>query len=247
MKKPKLDKDIIDATVFDFINSEILPLVNYSSETFWQDFNTQYNSHNNKIVPISSSLIGMKVTYGSWYSLIEEGNTYGDGFSNALEFLNNHFPLFFGTHNDVVGYKVDGEYLLAYYDAITFTSLKKPSQFEAFSSDKEQPKFILLKKDDFYLQLELNDHVYNKEKAIFTDIKLRTEQSIIINFEPPNPSGDSSEQIKAYNKIKAILKQSENQKLKTTLTNLKVTYTNKDCIEFVIPDKTLSLVDYKSK
>ncbi|QSX33821.1 malate synthase [Shewanella avicenniae] len=68
-----------------------------------------------------------------------------DKLHNAKQLMDELFPLSKGSHQDVKGYLVYYQHLLACGKDGTFTGLRHPSQFVALSGQRENPQSLLLK------------------------------------------------------------------------------------------------------
>ncbi|QUN06008.1 malate synthase [Shewanella yunxiaonensis] len=77
--------------------------------------------------------------------------------TNAKQLLDILFPLAQGSHNDVTGYMVYYQHLLACFADATLSGLRHPRQFIALSGHKTQPDALLLKHDSgCHLEMSFN-------------------------------------------------------------------------------------------
>ncbi|MFQ6372289.1 malate synthase [Shewanella sp. YIC-542] len=77
--------------------------------------------------------------------------------SNAKQLLDILFPLAQGSHNNVTGYMVYYQHLLACFADATMSGLQQPQQFVALAGHKNQPEALLLKHNSgYHLEMSFN-------------------------------------------------------------------------------------------
>lgn len=230
----------LDSSVYQFINQQILPLIQYSKQDFWRDFNQQYANNKNTIVPISTQFLAMKIVQGHWFAYPFESKNRNINNQNLCDFLDKFFPLFFGSHKNVKQYKIVDSQLVAMFDSWTYCSLKEADRCVAFGKSKVHPKYVLLQYEDMHilLQFEVNE-VDSTLSLQPSQTFIRTEQSILLNFDI-DKSLDEDNVLEKYKKIKAILSKDTQQKLDDKL--LDKTLYRPDGSVFELPIKKLSLV-----
>ncbi|MBO1272516.1 malate synthase [Shewanella sp. 4t3-1-2LB] len=97
--------------------------------------------------------------------------------SNAKQLLDILFPLSQGSHNDVTGYMVYYQHLLACFADATLSGLRQPRQFVAMAGHKAQPEALLLKHESgCHLELSFNNAgtIGCHDKANIDDIQLES-------------------------------------------------------------------------
>ncbi|WP_440053449.1 malate synthase [Pseudoalteromonas sp. T1lg65] len=75
----------------------------------------------------------------------------------AKQYLDQHCPLEFGSHQNVTDYVVYFHHLLAFFENGEHCGLQQSAQFVALCGHKENPEAILLQKPDgFHIELSFN-------------------------------------------------------------------------------------------
>lgn len=241
MHKAFKNKVNVDSNIYEFINQQILPMVQYSKQDFWHEFNLQYGNNKNKIVPISTQFLAMKVVQGHWFAYPFESKKTTAISDNLSAFLDNFFPLFFGSHKNVKQYKIVDSQLVAMFDSYTYCSLKEADKCVAFGKPKSHPTHVLLRHEDIHILLQFEVNMKNSTLHLEpSKTFIRTEQSIVLNFDLDKTLNEDNT-LDKYRKIKAILAKDTPKKLEDKLSDKSLF--KPDGSEFDLPIKKLSLIN----
>lgn len=98
-----------------------------------------------------------------------------DKLQNAKQLMDELFPLSKGSHQDVCGYLVYYQHLLACHKDGSFTGLRQPSQFVALGGQRENPQSLLLKHNSgCHLELcfDMQGDIGANDHANLQDVRL---------------------------------------------------------------------------
>ncbi|MFC0119389.1 malate synthase [Pseudoalteromonas xiamenensis] len=109
-----------------------------------------------------------------------------DQLTLAKQYLDDHCPLEFGSHQDVAHYVVYYRHLLAFFADGTHCGLDNSAQFVALCGHKEQPDTLLLKKQDgLHIELTINrkGRLGEQDLAHLDDVQIETPLAAMQNSE----------------------------------------------------------------
>lgn len=104
----------------------------------------------------------------------------------AKQYLNDHCPLEFGSHEDVAHYVVYYRHLLAFFNDGTHCGLKNSKQFVALCGHKEEPDTLLLQKaDGLHIEMTINRRgkLGASDLAHLDDVQIETPLTSIVDGE----------------------------------------------------------------
>ncbi|MCH1929867.1 malate synthase [Shewanella sp. A25] len=73
--------------------------------------------------------------------------------THAKQFLDRHFPLNEGSHQNVTSYVVYYQHLLAFFEDGSHSGLAQPKQFVAFNGTKDSPTALVLRDQGCHVEL----------------------------------------------------------------------------------------------
>lgn len=254
---PAYKHNQIHPSFYSFINEEVLPLVDLTANQFWQDFEAlkqQYKTRRDQvIVPISNSLLALKVYNSQWDSLISEFTNSESttiqkqkATNDAKAFLDEHFPLTDGAHKDVKSYVVYYHHLLAFFTDGTQSGLTNPKQFVALCGHKCSPDSIVLKQDNFHVEIAIDKtgDIGATDSADVQDIRMETIRTATMDFDTLSTSASGEANMQAYRMLKDILNVERNQCVKQTGTRCTpdTVFTAPDGEDYIINGRDITLV-----
>lgn len=203
----------INPSFYRFINEEVLPLVDMTVARFWADFETLDENYDNlsssTVVPISNTLLAIKVSNSQWNSLVTNGE---HSINDAKAFLDEQFPLESGSHKDVKSYVVYYHHLLAFFNDGSQSGLVNPKHFVALCGHKCEPDSIVFKRNNFHVEIAINKkgNIGVTDPAHVQDIRIETTRTATMDFESLSPSSSAKANMKAYRMLKNILQGDQN-------------------------------------
>ncbi|WP_163931728.1 malate synthase G [Paraferrimonas sp. SM1919] len=168
------------------------------------------------VVPISNARFALNAANARWGSLFDA--LYGtdviegqkDGTYNpergsqvidyAKAFLDNYFPLYKGSHKDVIEYRVYYRHLLATLKGGEVVALKDASQFIGQSEQVGQGFSLFFKRNGLHMEMciDKQGNIGKTDRAGLNDINLESAISTIMDFEDSVACVDSEDKIAAY-------------------------------------------------
>jgi len=257
MNMPAFQTQQIHPSFYSFINEEVLPLVDLSVNQFWQDFaaiKQQYNSNREQtVVPISNTLLALKVSSSHWDSLVNDEaindvQNVQDQMStaDAKAFLDEHFPLDVGSHKSVKSYVVYYHHLLAFFHDGTQSGLVNPKQFVALCGHKCSPNSIVLKQNSFHVEIAIDKtgSVGASDSANVQDIRIETIRTAAIDFDTLSTRASGDANMQAYRMLKDILEVERNKCSKQTTGRCTpdTAFTAPNGEDYVISGRDIALV-----
>jgi malate synthase len=245
MNMPAFQNKQIHPSFYSFINEEVLPLVDLSINQFWDDFDAlkkRYKTSSDQVVvPISSDLLALNVTNSHWDSLLNEHSSI-----DAKSFLDEHFGLVDGSHKDVKSYVVYYHHLLAFFADGTQSGLANPKQFVALCGHKCSPDSIVLKQDNFHLEIVIDKtgDIGANDQANIQDIRIETIRTATIDFDTLSTCSSGEANMQAYRMLKDILSMERKKCSKTSGERCTpdTDFTAPNGEEYVITGRDISLV-----
>jgi malate synthase len=242
----------INPSFYSFINEEVLPLVDMTIARFWADFETLEGNYDetqtNTVVPISNTLLAIKVANSQWNSLVTNGS---HSMIDAKTFLDEQFPLESGSHKDVKSYVVYYHHLLAFFNDGSQSGLVDPKQFVALCGHKCEPNSIVFKRNSFHVELVINKKgdIGSQDLANVQDIKIETTRTATMDFESLTPRGEHSKSamanMKAYKMLKRILQNDHtciSKRSTSTRRTPDMVFTAPNGNDYVISGRSIELI-----
>lgn len=120
--------------------------------------------------------------------------------NKAKDFLDETFPLEFGSHKNVISYVVYYHHLLAFFEDGSQTGLKEPCQLVAVNGQRSDPEAILLRNNGLHVEIQFDRNGMNgeKDKANINDILMESALSTIIDCEDSVAAVDAEDKIEVY-------------------------------------------------
>lgn len=172
------------------------------------------------VVPISNARFALNAANARWGSLYDA--VYGSDVINhdgkwavtkhfnflraeqviqfGRAFLDEHFPLSFGSHSEATAYAVVDHKLVVTLDKTTQTGLAHEAQFVGYQGDKNNPNALLLVNHNLHISIEFDAHhpIAQKDKAGIKDILLESALSTIMDCEDSVAAVDADDKIEVY-------------------------------------------------
>ena len=171
------------------------------------------------VVPLDNSRYALNAANARWGSLYDalygtdviaddEGAEAGVGYNPvrgarviawARAFLDHHFPLVSGSHEQATNYTVhNGQLVVALGDRTS--GLAEPDQFVGFAGTPDQPSNVLLKKHGLHADLRIDrDHPIGRDDpAGLADIELESAISTIMDCEDSVSAVDADDKAVVY-------------------------------------------------
>ncbi|MEL4293711.1 MULTISPECIES: malate synthase [Shewanella] len=127
------------------------------------------NSH--QIQPNLNSFIAEEVLAVAQVNVAEH-----EKLAQAKQFLDRHFPLDAGSHQDVISYVVYYQHLLAFFADGSHSGLRQTKQFVAFNGTKDAPSAIVLQDQGCHVELcfDRTGMIGARDLANLEDVQIET-------------------------------------------------------------------------
>lgn len=170
--------------------------------------------------------------------------------AKAKDFLDETFPLEFGSHKDVISYVVYYHHLLAFFEDGRQTGLQQPCQLVAVNGQRSDPEAILLKNNGLHVEIQFDRNGFNgvNDKANINDIVIESALSTIMDCEDSVAAVDAEDKIEVYRNwlglMQGTLEASFNKdgQTQTRRMNPDRVFTDLDGNEYRLPGRALLLV-----
>ncbi|MEM6914161.1 MAG: malate synthase G, partial [Pseudomonadota bacterium] len=179
------------------------------------------------VVPVKNARYALNAANARWGSLYDAlygtdaipedgGAEKGGGYNPvrgakviafAKAFLDAHFPLTTGSHEQVKGYKIDGQALVADLGGST-ASLQDPSAFRGFQGDGSAPTAVLLRNNNLHAELMIDrGHAIGQEDPSgLADIILESAITTIMDCEDSVAAVDGEDKAEVYANYLGLVK-----------------------------------------
>ncbi|MEM0929101.1 MAG: malate synthase G [Pseudomonadota bacterium] len=179
------------------------------------------------VVPVKNARYALNAANARWGSLYdalygtdaisEEGGAEKGGGYNpvrgakviafAKAFLDEHFPLTTGTHDQAVAYRVANGALIADLGDST-AGLKDPSAFRGFQGDASAPAAVLLRNNNLHAELMIDrSHAIGKDDPSgLADIILESAITTIMDCEDSVAAVDGEDKTEVYANYLGLVK-----------------------------------------
>jgi len=226
------------------------------------------------VVPVTNARFALNAANARWGSLFdalygtdaiddsngsEAGTSYNPArgikvVASALAFLDQAFPLTFGSHTNVKEYVLtdikDSKQLLMWLDDGSKTSLKNSDQFVAFQNNEGQLNSILLINNGLHVEIQIDrEHIIGKNTTSgIKDVVIESAISAIQDCEDSVAAVDAQDKTLVYRNwlglMKGTLESSFSKAGKTLIRKLNVdrTYTATDGSDITLPGRSLQLI-----
>lgn len=88
------------------------------------------------------------------------------------DIMDRIFPLFEGSHHEVVNYEIDYSHLMVYFSNGQHTSIRDQGMFVAYKGKKEKPESLLFKTDKgLYVEVVLRNKIHSDYKLHYAEIE----------------------------------------------------------------------------
>ena len=120
--------------------------------------------------------------------------------AKAKDFLDEVFPLEFGSHKNVISYVVYYHHLLAFFQDGSQTGLQQPCQLVAVNGQRSEPEAVLLKNNGLHVEIQFDRNGKNgvKDPANINDILIESALSTIMDCEDSVAAVDAEDKIDVY-------------------------------------------------
>ena len=170
--------------------------------------------------------------------------------TKAKDFLDEVFPLEFGSHHNVTSYLVYYHHLLAFFKDGSQTGLKEPCQLVAVNGQRSDPESILLKNNGLHIEIQFDRNGKNgaKDKANINDIIIESALSTIIDCEDSVAAVDAEDKVEVYRNWLGLMQGtleasfSKNGQQQTRRMNPDRIFTDLDGQEYRLHGRSLLLV-----
>lgn len=170
--------------------------------------------------------------------------------TKAKDFLDEVFPLEFGSHHNVTSYLVYYHHLLAFFEDGSQTGLKEPCQLVAVNGQRSDPESILLKNNGLHVEIQFDRNGKNgaKDKANINDIIIESALSTIIDCEDSVAAVDAEDKVEVYRNWLGLMRGtleasfSKNGQQQTRRMNPDRIFTDLDSQEYRLHGRSLLLV-----
>ena len=180
------------------------------------------------VVPVMNARFALNAANARWGSLYdalygtdmisEDGGATRAGAYNpvrgdkviafAKNFLDEHFPLSFGSYNDVSSFSLVDNSLNMRTANGESTSLKDVTQFQGYQGSAEKPSGILLKNNNLHaeIQIDPNHSVGATDKAGIKDVLLESAVTTIQDCEDSVAAVDGEDKVEVYRNWLGLMK-----------------------------------------
>jgi len=168
----------------------------------------------------------------------------------AKNFLDEHFPLSQGSHNDVSSYSLVNNSLSIGTVNGELTSLKDAAQFQGYQGSRENPSGILLKNNNLHAEIQIDSShpVGATDKAGIKDVLLESAVTTIQDCEDSVAAVDGEDKVEVYRNWLGLMKGDLKETFikggseMTRSLNLDREYLSPNGSEFSVPGRSLMLV-----
>ena len=168
----------------------------------------------------------------------------------AKNFLDEHFPLSQGSHNDVSSYSLVNNSLSIGTVNGELTSLKDAAQFQGYQGSAENPSGILLKNNNLHaeIQIDPSHSVGATDKAGIKDVLLESAVTTIQDCEDSVAAVDGEDKVEVYRNWLGLMKGDLKETFikggseMTRSLNLDREYLSPHGSQFSLPGRSLMLV-----
>jgi len=168
----------------------------------------------------------------------------------AKNFLDEHFPLSQGSHNDVSSYSLVNNSLSIGTVSGELTSLKDAAQFQGYQGSRENPSGILLKNNNLHAEIQIDSShpVGATDKAGIKDVLLESAVTTIQDCEDSVAAVDGEDKVEVYRNWLGLMKGDLKETFikggseMTRSLNLDREYLSPNGSEFSVPGRSLMLV-----
>jgi malate synthase len=222
------------------------------------------------VVPVINARFAINAANARWGSLydalygtdmISEGNgatragsynpVRGDKvIAFAKNFLDEHFPLSQGSHNDVSSYSLVNNSLSIATVSGELTSLKNLAQLQGYQGLPENPSGILLKNNNLHVEIQIDSShpVGATDKAGIKDVLLESAVTTIQDCEDSVAAVDVDDKVEVYTNWLGLMKGDLKETFikggseMTRSLNLDREYLSPNGSEFSVSGRSLMLV-----
>jgi malate synthase len=168
----------------------------------------------------------------------------------AKIFLDEHFPLSQGSHNDVSSYSQVNSSLSIGTVSGELTSLKDTAQFQGYQGSPENPSGILLKNNNLHVEIQIDSShpVGATDKAGIKDVLLESAVTTIQDCEDSVAAVDGEDKVEVYRNWLGLMKGDLKETFfkggseMTRSLNLDREYLSPNGSKFSVPGRSLMLV-----
>ncbi|MEM7740782.1 MAG: malate synthase G [Pseudomonadota bacterium] len=179
------------------------------------------------VVPVKNARYALNAANARWGSLYDAlygtdaipedgGAEKGGGYNPvrgakviafAKAFLDAHFPLTTGSHEQVKGYKIDGQTLVADLGG-SEASLQDPSAFRGFQGDRPAPTAVLLRNNNLHAELMIDRRhaIGQEDPSGLADIILESAITTIMDCEDSVAAVDGEDKAEVYANYLGLVK-----------------------------------------
>jgi len=124
------------------------------------------------------------------------------------DFLDRTIPLAVGSHSYAVKYKIKSGDLLVVMGDGTTTGLGHRERFAGYTGDPENPKTILFRKNNLYLEICIGEGLFigKGDLAGVYDVNLESAISVIMDCEDSVSAVDAEDKLRCYSNWLGLMK-----------------------------------------
>jgi malate synthase len=172
------------------------------------------------VVPVTNARYAVNAANARWGSLYDAlygtdvipedgGATRSQGYNKlrgarvvakARQFLDQTVPLAIGSHQEAIGYAVDGGRLQVVLKNHLKTGLAQPEQLVGYRGDANDPAAVLLKHNGLHIEISINrgDPIGKEDAAGVADVVLEAAITTIQDLEDSIAAVDADDKVAAY-------------------------------------------------
>ncbi len=222
------------------------------------------------VVPVNNARFALNAANARWGSLydalygtdvipvadgLERGHQYNEArgkrvIAIAKDFLDEHFPLEMGSHQNACSYVVYYNHLLAFFADGSSSGLKDSSQLVALIGPRNEPESLLLKHNGLHVEVQFDPNGKNgiHDIANINDMILESALSTIMDCEDSVAAVDAEDKIEVYRNWLGLTRgtlevsvEKEGQQHIRRL-NRDRRYTGMDRQDYLLPGRSLLLI-----